>query len=92
MVRSDMELSSAHIGHAPFGSVLTVVGRSYSEHPMDQCVERLRLAAGRGWFSVRLNRVPSLDETVVKLVGLGGKYDPEDTGGLAHPGEEGRHG
>lgn len=80
VVRSDVELSSAQIGHAPCGSILTVVGRAFSEHPMDQCVERLRLAGGRGWVSVRLNRAPPLDETVVELVGLDGEYDPDEAG------------
>jgi len=80
VIRSDVELSSGQIGHAPVGSVLTIVGRAFSEHPTDQCVERLRLAGGGGWISVRLNRPPPLDQVVVELVGVDGSFDPNDPG------------
>jgi len=80
VIRSDVELSSPSVGVAPSGSVISVVGRAFSEHPTDQCVERLKLAGGRGWVSVRLNRAPPLDETLVELVGTDGSYDPERPG------------
>ena len=76
VIRNDVELSSPQIGHAAEGTILSVVGRSFSEHPMDQCIERLRLAGNGGWISVRLNRPKPLDEVVVEMVGLEGTFDP----------------
>lgn len=80
VIRSDVELSSSQIGLAPMGSLLTVIGRAYSEHPMDQCIERLQLAGGGGWISCRLNRRPPMDELVVEMVGVDGSFDPYDPG------------
>lgn len=80
VIRSDVELSSSQIGLAPMGSLLTVVARAYSEHPMDQCIERLQLAGGGGWISCRLNRRPPMDEVVVELMGVDGSFDPYDPG------------
>ena len=80
VIRSDIELSSPQIGHAPIGSMLTVVGRAYSEHPADRCLERLKLAGSGGWISVRLNRSPPRDYLVVELVGIDGRFDPNEAG------------
>ena len=80
VIRADVELSSPEIGHAPLGSILNVIGRAFSEHPMDQCIERLKLAGGGGWVSVRLNRPPPLDELVVEMVGVDGVFDPNEPG------------
>ena len=80
VIRDQIELSSAQIGHAPQGTLLTIVGRAYSQHPMDQCIERLRLAGGGGWVSVRLNRPPPRDELVLELVGIDGTFDPREPG------------
>mmetsp|Transcript_9854 Transcript_9854/g.14575 ORF Transcript_9854/g.14575 Transcript_9854/m.14575 type:complete len:962 (-) Transcript_9854:593-3478(-) len=80
VIRSGVELSSSQIGHAPLGSILKVIGRSFSEHPMDQCIERLQLAGGGGWVSVRLNLPPPSDDLVVQLVGIDGTFDPDDPG------------
>ncbi len=80
VIRSGIELSSPQIGHAPIGSILTVVGRAYSEHPADRCLERLKLAGSGGWVSVRLNRSPPRDYLVVELVGIDGRFDPNEAG------------
>jgi len=80
VIRSDVELSSNQIGHAPVGTILNVVGRSFSEHPTNQCVERLKLAGRRGWVSARLNLLSPLDELLVELVAVDSKFDPNDPG------------
>lgn len=80
VIRSDVELSSSSIGHAPAGAILRVTGRAFSEHPMDQCIERLRLAGGGGWVSVRLNRPSPLNELVLELIGIDGSFDPNKAG------------
>ena len=41
VIQSGVELSTARIGHAPSGFVLSVVGRSYSNHPGWGCLGRL---------------------------------------------------
>jgi len=83
IVRADMELSSPQIGHAPVGAILTVVGRAFSEHPQEMCIERLKLAGHGGWVSVRLNKQPPLDEPILEFVGMDGLFDP-DAAGLWH--------
>jgi len=80
VIRSDVELSSCQIGHAPMGAVLSVVGRAYSNHPQDHCIERLRLSGGGGWVSIRLNRLPPHDELVLEMVGIDGSFDPNEPG------------
>ena len=82
VIREQIELSSPQIGRAPYGAVLTIVARRFSEHPQDQCVERLKLAGGRdtGWISVRLNQVPPNDKCVVELLGVDERFDPKNPG------------
>mmetsp|Transcript_11968 Transcript_11968/g.14944 ORF Transcript_11968/g.14944 Transcript_11968/m.14944 type:complete len:799 (+) Transcript_11968:565-2961(+) len=80
VIRAGVELSSAVIRTAPAGSILKIVGRSFSEHPSDRCIERLRLAGEGGWVSVRLNRPPPLDQLIVELVGVDGSFNPEHPG------------
>ena len=80
VIRSDVELSSRQIGQAPEGAILVIAGRAFSEHPMDKCIERLRLAGHGGWISVRLNRPPPQDDLVVELVGIDGTFDPDSPG------------
>ena len=82
VIREQIELSSPQIGHAPCGTVLTIVARRFSEHPQDQCVERLKLAGGAdsGWISVRLNQVPPNDKCVVELMGIEESFDPNHPG------------
>jgi Zinc finger, C3HC4 type (RING finger) len=79
-VRRDVELSSPQIGVIPCGSEVKVVARAFSEHPVDKCLERLQLAGNAGWISVRLNRMPPLDDMVVELVGADTAFDPENPG------------
>lgn len=76
VIRKDVELSSPELGLAPFGSLVKVVGRAFSEHPVDMCIERLKLAGGGGWISVRLNRPSPHDDLVVELVDVDGQFDP----------------
>jgi hypothetical protein len=80
VIRQDVELSSPEIGMAPFGSVVKVIGRAFSEHPVDKCIERLKLAGNGGWISVRLNRPPPDDDLVVELVDVDGQFDPSAPG------------
>ncbi len=80
MIRKDVELSSPQIGLAPFGSTVKVVARAFSEHPVDKCIERLKLAGGGGWISVRLNLPPPQDDLVVELLNIDPEFDPENPG------------
>jgi len=80
VIRSEVELSTTELRIAPPGSILKVIGRAYSEHPMDRCIERLKLSGGGGWVSVRLNRPPPDDNLVVDLVGIDGSFDPDEPG------------
>jgi hypothetical protein len=80
VIRSGVELSSTQIGHAPVGTILTIVGRAFSEHPRDHCVERLKLAGNGGWISLRLCKLPPQDELVVQLIGVDGGFDPDNPG------------
>ena len=80
VIRSGVELSSPQIGQAPCGSILTIVGRAFSEHPADRCLERLKLAGFGGWISVRLNKTPPRDYLVVELIGIDGSFDPNEAG------------
>jgi hypothetical protein len=81
VVRSDVELSSPQIGHAAVGTILTIVGRAFSEHPQEMCIERLKLAGhGSGWVSVRLNKTPPLNIPVLEFVGMDGSFDPNAPG------------
>ncbi|KAL3904939.1 MAG: hypothetical protein SGILL_009876, partial [Bacillariaceae sp.] len=80
VVRRDVELSSPQVGTVPFGSEVKVIARAFSEHPVDRCIERLQLAGGAGWISVRLNRSPPDDDMVVELVDVDGSFDPQNPG------------
>lgn len=80
VIRSGIELSSSQVGHAAEGTILSVVGRAFSEHPQDKCIERLRLAGNGGWVSIRLCEEPPNDEMVVQLVGIDGSFDPSSPG------------
>ena len=76
IIRSGVELSTGQIGFAPMGSILCIVGRSYSSNPSNNCIERLKLAGGGGWISVNLNREDS--EQLVVMIGVVESFDPED--------------
>lgn len=76
VIREEVELSSRHIGNAPFGTIVTGVRRQFSEHPQDQCLERLKLAGGSGWISVRLNKAQPQDHCIVELVGVDPRFHP----------------
>ena len=69
VIRSGLELSSPVVRTVPRNSIIKVVGRRYSRHPSDQCVERMRLAGGEGWVSARLNLARPDDVGVVELKG-----------------------
>lgn len=80
VIRSGVELSSLQIGHAPVGAVVVVTGRAFSEHPMDKCIERLRLAGNGGWISMRLNKNPPANLMVVECEGIDGRFEPDHPG------------
>ena len=70
VIRSGIEVSTSQIGMAPKGTVLSIVGRAFSDHPRSSCIERLQLAGGRGWISARLTGTVTGDRRIVELVGL----------------------
>ena len=80
VIRRTVELSSAQIGVAPMGTVVKVVRRAFSDHPMENCIERLQLAGNGGWISVRLNRPPPENDMVVEFVGIDGTFEPNYPG------------
>ena len=80
VIRRSVELSSPQIGVAPMGATLKVVKRAFSDHPMENCIERLQLAGNGGWISVRLNRPPPSNDMVVEFVGIDGTFEPNSPG------------
>ena len=80
VIRRDIELSSPQIGTATFGSIVKVCRRAYSEHPVDQCIERLKLVGNGGWISIRLNRPHPNDDLIVEFVDTDPDFDPEASG------------
>ena len=80
VIRSDIELSSPQIGIAPQGSIISIIGRSFSESPSEKCLERLQLAGDGGWISVRLNRPPPHDDLIVEFVSIDSQFHPEQAG------------
>ena len=76
VIRQDVELASAVVGHARCGSWVTVVASKFTDFPADRAVRRLRLAGG-GWISARLNHAPPHDLAVVEIVGYDRAYDPD---------------
>ena len=80
VIRSDVELSSKEIGHAPCGAVLSIVGRAFSEHPEDKCIERLKLAGNGGWVSLRLNEEPPDDFLMFEFVTTDERFNPDHPG------------
>ena len=70
VIRTGIEVSTSEVGIAPKGSILSIVGRAFSDHPRSSCIERLKLAGERGWISSRLTSSFSEDRRIVELVGL----------------------
>ena len=73
-------MSSPQIGTATFGSIVKICRRAYSEHPVDQCIERLKLVGNGGWISIRLNRPHPNDDLIVEFVDIDPDFDPEASG------------
>jgi Zinc finger, C3HC4 type (RING finger) len=80
VIRQGVELTSPIVGQAPYGASVCVIGRAYTEHPRDHCLERLRLAGNGGWISVRLNRPPPQDRLIVEYVGMSPTFEPQQAG------------
>jgi hypothetical protein len=78
IIRSDVELSSPIIGHAPIGTVISVIGCTYTEQPKDQCVARYRLAGNGGYINVKLNVPSPHDYPVVKYIGTDDEFNPNE--------------
>ena len=78
IIRSGVELSTSQIGLAPAGTLLSIVGRAFSDHPGHNCIERLKLAGGGGWISITLNKHPPHNEALVEMVGIDDSFDPND--------------
>lgn len=71
VVRRTVELSSQVVETVASGVVVTVDAKQFSDHPGTHCVPRLRLTHPvEGWISLRLNREPPHDLTIVDLVGV----------------------
>jgi hypothetical protein len=72
VIRSGVELSSPHVGQAPVGTILSIVGKAFSEHPQDRCIERLRLASVsvktlltmRWWYSLLVSTATLIQSTL----------------------------
>eukprot|EP00752_Nemacystus_decipiens_P003286 g3041.t1 len=71
VVRRTVELASGQVKTLPRGEVVQVVAKQFSDLG-NRCVQRLKLADGSGWLSMRLNKEPPDDVSVVEFVGLGG--------------------
>ena len=78
VIRSDVELSSPIIGHAPFGTVVSVIGCTFTEQPKDRCIARFRLAGNGGYMNVHLNLPSPHDSPVVQFVGMDDEFNPND--------------
>jgi len=78
VIRRGVELDTSQIGLATKGSILSIVGRSYSDNPRHNCIERLKLTGGGGWISVKLNRDPPDDEVLVEMIGPDESFDPDE--------------
>ena len=81
-VHSGSELSTARIGRASRGTVLSIVGRGFTDHPGDDCVERLKLAGGGGWISSRGGGGGREEdaELLVRMVSIDANFDPDEPG------------
>ena len=83
-VHSGLELSTARIGRASHGTVLSIVGRGFTDHPGDDCAERLKLAGGGGWISSRGGGGGGAREEdaelLVRMVSIDASFDPDDPG------------
>lgn len=81
VIRQQIELSSNQIGHAPMGTIVTCVRQAYSQNPTDRCIQRLQLAGGGGWVSVKLNRPPPSDQiSVLEQIDIDGSFGPDEAG------------
>jgi hypothetical protein len=80
LIRSDVELSSKQIGRAPVGAVLSIVGRAFSDHTEDMCIERLKLAGNGGWVSLKLNEQPPDDILMFEFEATDSRFDPVNPG------------
>lgn len=81
VIRQNIELSSNQIGHAPMGTMVTCVQQAYSQNPTDRCIQRLQLAGGGGWVSVKLNRPPPSDQiSVLEQIDINGSFGPDEAG------------
>eukprot|EP00956_Cyclotella_meneghiniana_P038860 scaffold161222_cov23-Cyclotella_meneghiniana.AAC.1 len=78
VVNTGIEISSSEIGLAPKGTLLSIVGRAFSDHPRSCCIERLRLAGGCGWISSRLSESLSDHTQSIELVGIDDSFDPDN--------------
>jgi hypothetical protein len=80
-VHSGSELSTARIGRASRGTVLSIVGRGFTDHPRDDCAERLKLSGGGGWISSRGGGGREEDkELLVRIVSIDASFDPDEPG------------
>jgi len=69
VVRSGVELSSRGVRTLTFQETVTIISKVFSEHPADRCVQRLQLAGGMGFISIKLNRRPPRDANVCRFIG-----------------------
>jgi Zinc finger, C3HC4 type (RING finger) len=76
VVRSGIELSSPSIRLLAYGSVVTVIGQTFTEFPHESCVQRLRLAGSGGYINSRLNKPPPHNVLLVEHVGPDPHFDP----------------
>ena len=59
-----------------------MVGRSYSNHRRQGCIERLRLAGGGGWIIMALNQCPPGYGALAEMADANGSFEPRDPAGF----------
>ncbi|CAM9531416.1 unnamed protein product [Ectocarpus sp. 4 AP-2014] len=70
VVRRTVELASSQVKTIAAGELVQVSAKKFSDLG-NRCVQRLKLADGSGWLSMRLNKEPPDDIPVVEYAGLG---------------------
>ncbi|CAM9574570.1 unnamed protein product [Phaeothamnion confervicola] len=68
VVRRDVELASATVRVLGCGAEVDISAKQFSNHPASRCLQRLRLADGSGWISMKINKPDPPDECIAEFV------------------------
>ena len=74
-IKDGKEESSASVRIAPYGAILKITGREFSNFPTVECIQKLRLAGGDGWISLKEG-----SEHTVEFIGIDRTFDPNNPG------------